>query len=700
MGSKTVLGGSEVHFISWNVRGLNGPVKRTRVFSHLKRLNTEIAFLQETHLRSQDHSLLRKTWVGQAYHSNFSCRARGTAILIHKKILFTASEIISDPQGRYIIVAGHLFHTPVALVNVYAPNWDDPDFFKKILTLLPNLNTHLLVFGGDMNCVIDTTLDRSNPKTTQMSKMSRELSNIMCQLGCADPWRFFNPSKKEFSCFSHVHQTYSRIDYFFIDKRLLPAVKTIDYSAIVESDHAPLTLGVNFALNYSTKPTWKLNTILLSDETFCQYISKAIDDFLLTNQTDSASPSLLWETLKAVLRGHIISFMASRNKQRKQTQETLINNILKIDQQYSVTPTPELYKQKLNLKAQYELLSTEKTEQNLLRSCAFFYENGEKAGRLLAHQIKCKSASKLIPTIRKTQQELTTNPEEINNTFRDYYLKLYSSEFPQDISNMTEFLENLDIPSVTQNDRENLEKPLEAQEIESAIKDMQTGKTPGPDGYPVEFYKKFISQLTPLMLNMFNHSFEQSYLPQSLTEALITVLLKPGKNASDCGSYRPISLLNTDVKILSKVLAARINTVISDIISVDQTGFVRGRHSFVNIRKLLNVVHSPASGGTPEVVVSLDAEKAFDRVEWRYLFSALHKFGFGPKFISWIQILYSSPKASVITNTVRSKYFPLSRGTRQGCPLSPLFTHYYCTHYCNRTLGNKAQSYPIYRGHK
>ena len=71
-----------------------------------------------------------------------------------------------------------------------------------------------------------------------------------------------------------------------------------------------------------------------------------------------------------------------------------------------------------------------------------------------------------------------------------------------------------------------------------------------------------------------------------------------------------------------------------DIISSDQTGFVRGRHSFSNIRKLLSVVHSAASREIPEVVVSLDAEKAFDRVEWPYLFAVLGRFGFGYKLIS------------------------------------------------------------------
>ena len=183
-----------------------------------------------------------------------------------------------------------------------------------------------------------------------------------------------------------------------------------------------------------------------------------------------------------------------------------------------------------------------------------------------------------------------------------------------------------------------LDKPLQLQEISDSIQKMQNGKTPGPDGYPVEFYKKLLSQLAPILLEMFSHSLSQSNLPRSLTEASISLILKPGKDPLECGSYRPISLLNTDVKILAKLLASRLDIVMPQIISLDQTGFMKDRHSFTNIRKLLNVVHSPASEETPEVVVSLDVEKAFDRIEWGYLFAVLERFGFGSNFISWIRL--------------------------------------------------------------
>lgn len=96
---------------------------------------------------------------------------------------------------------------------------------------------------------------------------------------------------------------------------------------------------------------------------------------------------------------------------------------------------------------------------------------------------------------------------------------------------------------------------------------MQSNKAPGPDGFPIEYFKTFIGKLAPLLLLMFNEALERGSLLPTLTQATIALLLKKDKDPTSCGSYRPLSLLNADVKVLAKVIASRLENVLPHIIS-------------------------------------------------------------------------------------------------------------------------------------
>lgn len=113
------------------------------------------------------------------FHSNLNSKTCGAAILIHKRIQLNATTVISDTQGRFVIVSGLLYHKPVVLVNIYAPNWDDDKFIGKVMSSIPDLNSQQLIFGGDLNCVMNPALDRSNSKSTNLSKKAKLLSVFM-----------------------------------------------------------------------------------------------------------------------------------------------------------------------------------------------------------------------------------------------------------------------------------------------------------------------------------------------------------------------------------------------------------------------------------------------------------------------------------------------------------------------------------------
>uniref|UniRef100_A0A671WYB0 Reverse transcriptase domain-containing protein n=1 Tax=Sparus aurata TaxID=8175 RepID=A0A671WYB0_SPAAU len=354
------------------------------------------------------------------------------------------------------------------------------------------------------------------------------------------------------------------------------------------------------------------------------------------------------------------------------TIQKLSSDLESVDQQLAAAPSDDLSKRCVALQTELDLITTNEAERLLLHSRSKYYEHGDKSGRLLAHQLRRQTASRLITRIKDGSGVLQEDPVVINSVFSSFYESLYKSEFLSDPADMHTFLDELQFPSINPELVNQLDSDLTTQELNSALQNMQNNKAPGPDGFPVEFFKAFQAKLIPLLYSVYVESLSLGSLPPTLRQASISVLLKKDKDADLCTSYRPISLMNVDTKILAKALARRLEKVLPIIISREQTGFKKGRQLYYNVRTLLNVIYSKETTSIPEVVISIDAEKAFDRVEWNYLFAVLAKFGFGESFISWLRLLYTLPCASIITNNIQSGFFSLNRGCRQGCPLSPL----------------------------
>lgn len=662
---------SPLNFMCWNVKGLNHPVKRRKVLSHLKQFKTAIAFLQETHIRSLDNMRLMSRWAGQHFHSTFQAKARGVSILINQDVPFEHHSVLSDTNGRYVIVSGKLYNTLVVLANVYAPNMDDKGFFERFFCSLPDLSSHTLILGGDFNCWLDPVLDRSSSNPSTTSRSASFIQNFLSNYGISDVWRYLHPQKREYSFFSHVHHTFSRIDYFLIDNQLLPSVSSCDYQSIVISDHAPITMSLALPGLPQTRRHWRFNSTLLSDTDFVKFMEEQIIFFFDTNTSPETSSLIVWDALKAYLRGQIVSYTVNMKRKANKERQELANQIKETDLQYAQHSDPELYKKRVELQTKFDLLSTHHIERQLLKSKSQFYIHSDKSGKMLSNQLRGLKAKQLITKIKMDNGNTTSDHSKINDTFRNFYSRLYTSDFPEDNNLMENFLNRLNIPKLPPDKKNKLEEPISKEEILLAISSLQSGKSPGPDGFPAEFFKTFSSLLSPKLCSVLSDSFKQGNLPASFNEACITLILKKNKDPDECSSYRPISLLNVDVKILAKVLARRLESILPLIISEDQTGFVKHRHSYFNTRRLFDILYSP-SDALPECVLSLDAEKAFDRVEWGYLFEVLRKYDFGANFITWIKRLYQDPTASIRTNSQLSKPFTLERGTRQGCPLSPL----------------------------
>lgn len=190
--------------------------------------------------------------------------------------------------------------------------------------------------------------------------------------------------------------------------------------------------------------------------------------------------------------------------------------------------------------------------------------------------------------------------------------------------------------------------------LKKTIISLKNNKAPGPDGFPGELYKKINKTLCPYLHKVFTQAHTDGVLPPTLTEAVITVIYKKGMDPEEVSSFRPISLLNQDGKLFSKILANRLSPFLDKLVHTDQTGFIPGRNSFFNLTRLFNVIHSTDIPKEELAILSLDAEKAFDQVEWPYLFEILKRFNFGEKFNSMVKLLYNNPCAQILTNQILS----------------------------------------------
>ncbi len=152
------------------------------------------------------------------------------------------------------------------------------------------------------------------------------------------------------------------------------------------------------------------------------------------------------------------------------------------------------------------------------------------------------------------------------------------------------------------------------------------------------------------MLNSFNFAIEHGVFHRDQKTSLISLLLKKGKDPLDCSSYRLISLIPCDLKIYAKVFASRMEKVIHSLIKEDQTAFIKGRNASDN-----TILDFADSHPTPCAVFSLDAEKAFDRLEWNYMWAVLQCFGFGEHFISMIKTSTSNDAEAELTKSSKTQ---------------------------------------------
>lgn len=308
------------------------------------------------------------------------------------------------------------------------------------------------------------------------------------------------------------------------------------------------------------------------------------------NKNTVSDVRYLWDAVKGFIRNNTIAFASARNKAYHQELSRLESkqSLLIAEQQdnYDQEREKELGKVRADLNA----LFRRKAEFLVHRVRQTEYLNGNIPSYVLARKIHSNDQKADIVSIKNKDGALVYDPIIINQEFQIFYQQLYSSEARFTKNYLDSFFDDLNLPKLSEQQITLLESPITLDELHEALKDMNRGKSPGWDGIPPEMYLAFWDDLGPILLEMIQQAINEGSFNRDINTAIITLLHKKGKDSSLCANFRPLSLLNGDIKLYAKVLARRLETVLPFLVHPDQTGFVKQRLASDNLRRLFHII--------------------------------------------------------------------------------------------------------------
>lgn len=246
---------------------------------------------------------------------------------------------------------------------------------------------------------------------------------------------------------------------------------------------------------------------------------------------------------------------------------------------------------------------------------------------------------------------VSTSPSVIEQAFVAHYRQLFGSQVQGRKDPIcAELLGSL--PQLAEDEQERLEQPITIQEVERAIDDLPNSKTPGPDGLSAEFYKKYKSVISSVILDVICKAYERKALPPSFSRTY-TVLIPKSDDAEKLRhvtGYRPITLCNVDYKIFAKILARRLQGVAREIIGDHQTCGIQGRTIATNVHVARSVLEACDDGMGQVAMLQLDLDKAFDRVKHDVLFDVLERVNVGDVILEGAKMAYQACTTQLIVN--------------------------------------------------
>ena len=479
----------------------------------------------------------------------------------------------------------------------------------------------------------------------------------------------------------------ARLDFFLISETLMQSVNDLEILPSYRSDHSTVVLSIEINDFVKGKGLWKFNVSLLKDKAYINIVKKCIidtkeqymlpvynTDFIKDNINNdmvefTISHKLFLEMLLMEIRGKTISYSAYRKKKEKEKEDSLVKEISSLEKSTEINSDLLETKQE-----ELENIRKEKIKGIIIRSRVRWAEEGEKPTKYFCNLESRNYINKTITKIEKDNGQTITKQEDILIEVKQFYENLYKcqdSNENQD-TEINSILQNIQQnPRLSFENKNRLEGELTEKEILAVLKKMKNNKSHGTDEFTAEFFKFFYNDIKVFIKRALNEGYVEGKLSITQRQGLITCLPKGDKPKQFLKNWRPITLLNVVYKIASACIAERIKTILTTLISEDQTGFISGRYIGENTRLIYDILHITDELDIPGLLLIVDFEKAFDSISWKFINHTLNFFNFGDSIKRWINVFYNDIQSCVIQNGFLSEPFNVKRGCRQGDPLSP-----------------------------
>ena len=393
------------------------------------------------------------------------------------------------------------------------------------------------------------------------------------------------------------------------------------------SDHRVLKFRFNISCNKRGSGYWKLNSTYLENETYRAKIKEIISEIYRDPSYEAITK---WELMKTKVKDFSIDF--SRN-----FQHSLKKKINMIENELSNIENSKYLNIDMNRKRQLEAelsdMYDSKCKGAFIRSRSHWIKEGERNTKYFFGLEKSHQSNNVIKRLVKNENIHVNTNNDILGEMCNFYENLYTSKYIND-NDIDNYLQTIDNEKIL-NDEEKLfcDKFPSLEECTDAVMNLKSKKSPGLDGLTNEFYKTYWNDLKILFYDMLKQIFDNKEMSFSQRLAVMSLIFKKGDQEL-LKKYRPISLTNTDYKIIAFVFARRLQNILDGIINKNQSAYVKGRFIGMNARLILDIFDYCEETNEDGVLLFLDFEKAFDSVEWNFLIKTLHKFNFGNNFIN------------------------------------------------------------------